>query len=124
MQGYAKLQFLSKEMKPNLENFGGKPKLLLMRLVQSLPNQEQLLLAGLEVTVELTPKMQRMLKFIIKETYSYYPFIDHCLKEFSERFPESSLSRFTGCNLHPDKVLQIKQAEIKACPESRVLPGT
>lgn len=26
----------------------------------------------------------------------YYPFIDHCIKEFSERFPESSISRFTG----------------------------
>ena len=47
----------------------------------------------------------------------YYPFIDHCLKEFSECFPESSLSRFTRYNLHPDKVLQIKQAEIKAIEE-------
>ena len=43
----------------------------------------------------------------------YYPFIDHCLKELSEQFPESSLSRFTGYNLHPDKVLQIKQVEMK-----------
>ena len=39
------------------------------------------------------------------------------MKEFSERFPESSLSRITGYNLHPDKQLQIKQAEIKAIEE-------
>ena len=43
----------------------------------------------------------------------YYPFIDHCIKEFSERFPESSLSRFTGHNLHPSKVSQITSTEVK-----------
>lgn len=42
----------------------------------------------------------------------YYPFIDHCIKEFSERFPESSLSRFYGYNLHPGKVSQITSTEV------------
>ena len=34
----------------------------------------------------------------------YYPFIDHCVNEFSERFPELSLTMFTGYKLHPGKV--------------------
>ena len=42
----------------------------------------------------------------------YYPFIDHCIKEFSEQFPESSLSRFYGYNLHPGKVSQITSTEV------------
>ena len=44
----------------------------------------------------------------------YYPFIDHCINEFSERFPESSLSRFHGYKLHPSKVSQVTSAEVKA----------
>ena len=41
----------------------------------------------------------------------YYPFIDHCVNEFSERFPESSLPLFAGYKFHPGKVHQITAAE-------------
>jgi len=43
----------------------------------------------------------------------YYPFIDHCVNEFSERFPESSLTMLTGYKIHPGKVHQITAAELK-----------
>ena len=42
----------------------------------------------------------------------YYPFVDYCINEFSERFPESSLTMFTGYKLHPGKVHRITTAEI------------
>ena len=51
--------------------------------------------------------IQRVLKYISEET-----FIDYCVNEFSEHFPESSLTMFTGYKLHPGKVHQITTADI------------
>ena len=44
----------------------------------------------------------------------YYTFIDHCIKEFIERFPESSLSRVDGYILHPGKLSKINSKEVEA----------
>ena len=82
MRGYAKLQFQSKYMKPNFESF-----------------------VGYEIGTELTkPRTVAISRFksnsgvnttdaenaeIYYRRNVYYPLIDHCMKEFSEHFPES-----------------------------------
>ena len=43
----------------------------------------------------------------------YFPFIDHCIKEFEQRFSDSQNSLFLGYKLLPHNVLQIKDEEIE-----------
>ena len=43
----------------------------------------------------------------------YFPFIDHCIEEFEQRFPSSQNSLFLGYKLLPYNVLQIKDEEIQ-----------
>ena len=38
----------------------------------------------------------------------YYPFLDHCIAEFSQRFPDSAQSMFLGHKLKHGKVSDIK----------------
>lgn len=43
----------------------------------------------------------------------YFPFIDHCIEEFEQRFPDSQNSLFLGYKSLPYNVLQIKDEEIQ-----------
>lgn len=42
----------------------------------------------------------------------YYPFIDHCLQQFQDRFPDSSLTLFLGYKLLPCKLSTLTTKDI------------
>ena len=44
----------------------------------------------------------------------YYPFLDHCIAEFSQRFPDSAQSMFLGHKLMHGKVSDITNQEIES----------
>ena len=44
----------------------------------------------------------------------YYPFVDHCVSEFSQRFPDSAESMFIGYKLLPNKVSSISTEAVEA----------
>ncbi len=44
----------------------------------------------------------------------YYPFIDHCQTQFTQRFPDSSESMFIGYKLLPNKVSEMTSQEKEA----------
>ena len=47
----------------------------------------------------------------------YYPFLDHCIAEFSQRFPDSAQSMLLGHKLMHGKVSDITNQEIESNQE-------
>lgn len=45
---------------------------------------------------------------------TYYPFLDHCVAEFAQRFPDSADSMFTGYKLLPKKVSNVTTKDLEA----------
>lgn len=52
----------------------------------------------------------------VKEYYRrnvYFPFIDHCVSQFNERFPDTAQSLFLGYKLLPSKLSSFKEEDIE-----------
>ena len=44
----------------------------------------------------------------------YYPFLDHCISEFENCFPDPSKSIFVGCKLIPNNALAVSTEELES----------
>ena len=60
--------------------------------------------------------MQVICQIMLKLTSGriYYPFLDHCIADFSQRFPDSAQSMFLGHKLMHGKVSDITNQEIES----------
>ena len=47
----------------------------------------------------------------------YYPFIDHCVQQFKDRFPNTSQSLFVGYKLLPSKLPYLTKEDVKGIEE-------